>query len=86
MTDDELARAWESFAVALHDVPRQRENRRRAANLMRGASLAELGFNRGQSRLNDLNNNYTAALENNIYQAKAMQGIRPGIFGFGITL
>lgn len=80
MDDEQLAAAWESFATALYDVPRQREYRARMAYLMRGTSLADLGLNRQQQ--------LAAKYQNMSLHAASHQrrGIRPGIFGLGITL
>jgi hypothetical protein len=82
MTDDDLALAWENFATALADVPRQREHRRRAANMLRGVSLADIGFNQGQQQAAQ----YQAMSLNAASRHSQYRGIKGGLFGFGIMI
>jgi hypothetical protein len=80
MTDDQLADAWESFATALADVPRQREHRRRAANMMRGVSVADFGLTRGQEA------QYQAMSIDAASRRSQYRGIKSGIFGLGVMI
>ena len=82
MDDDTLARAWESFAPALADVPKQREYRARMAYLMRGTSLADFGVDRQQ----ELAMRYQAQAMQGAMEHYRYSGIRPGILGLGIMI
>lgn len=89
MTDDELAHAWESFATALADVPRQRDYRERMNFLMRPSCLSDLG---SHGSLQDSMQYQHEAMR--LYEQMRqlhnhnpyVRGIRPGPFGLGITL
>ena len=71
MTDDQLADAWESFAEAIRHKPVQREVRR-IRNTVRAAEVNE-SARRNYEMMRNSSNPY-------------VRGIRPGIFGLGITL